>query len=1065
MTQFGKFSRHKFLLLLMIILCLFLVVSIILASLGILGRNSELVSIKVTKDRTAFVPMGYGINLDSIPVSNLLKEPSFEQQEYSYALTVADCRENEVFFNCENDVLPTELFERENINLVGSRLRIMNSGNNGDSFVQSYVGKITDYSVAEFGVMHDVQISDDNMYASEQIVKLISTDNAVTALTDGGHIISDLLSDITSYQEFENEFFVDMCSMPTGIAAITKHGDIFFSTDGRNFSRISDEDIILNFYDKLDTMAEVPNVSGMVCSERIINVIMSNGDIIIYRGGTSELLEKPYGKIVFFAEDNECSVLVNDKGEVYKSQNGIVYAKLENVSKMITETFEAVSNISAVEMNGDVLYIAGFDGKILCADCTDESVTVSDVLLYDNIDVKKYAFRGEHQVLACDFQGRTYLVNTLENKYQSLNSDSCFVDDFFCLPDGKVLIVSGNNTFETSVFMGISVDSVIGEDTVLSGDLCYIDITDSPLDLSFTDSSWEVYGDNVFLSSDPSAAVGYGNTSAVLTGTGDGVNIMSQKIGVDPVKYIAKDGFYRMNLNLKQEGLSDVPVQAWISVTKYDEIASKEVTLFQEGFTIDKVGAKYKNYDYIFAVTTDFSESRFEGATLRFNIAFEGSGSLHIDGAYLGLDKYSEASIINPISDMLAEGAPSIIRLNNLGIGCSGFSEDAFYSMTCNSGTTVNNVGMPSCESLEDSLRLVYSSNAVPWLVIGSMTDSEMVDNLIEYYCSSIETEYGRMRIDNGTAVPWSRQFDTVIIEINDENRIFESDIQRSGYVNFIMTTIQQSEFYNDIKDSVVFVDGMNYDGGVVLSSADFHCNELYVDSYSFMQNPEKDTTTEMTVETQEQALGFVEKCDSFYQDYNYSVPRHNRTGVNVGGELISSLDVSGFSNGKDISAAEILSFVMCNQAESYNAIMLDLDLLRYAPTTLEDTDDTNILKTERNIIEVIGNLSFAHKAEEMTTIYIDPFDKSNINAEEFVKKTYARAVCSDDKLYVIVFNTSDELISFNLKSDDFVFEKNKYYRYSSESKLLYTRDIGNQNEYYNLQPGEYMICEINTEV
>ncbi len=1064
MTQFGKFSRHKFLLLLIIFLCLFLVISIILASLGILGRNSELVSIKVTEDKTSFVPMGYGINFDSIPVSNLLMEPSFEKQEYSFTLPVADCSENEIFFNCENGILPAELLERKNINLVGSRLRIMNSGNNSDSFVQSYVGNINDFSVAEFGVMHDVQISDNNTYSSERIVKLINTDNAIVALTDGGHIISDLLSDITIYQEFENEFFVDICSLSTGIVAITKHGDIFFSADGRNFSRISEEDIILDYYDNLESTTEVPNVFGIVCSERILNVIMSNGDIIVQRSGKGEILNKPYGKIDFCAQNDECSVLINDKCEIYISQNGMIYAKLEKVSEKVCETFDAVSNINSVETAGNLLYIEGNDGKILCADFNEESVIVCDTLVYDGISVKKFAVQNEYQVLVCDLQGRTYLVNISENKYQSLNSDSYFVDDFFCLPDGKVLIVSGNNTFVTSVFMGISVDSVIGEDTVHTGDLCYIDITDSPLDLHFTDSAWEVYGDEAFLCSDSSSAVGYGKTSAALTGTGDGVNIISQKIGVDPVKYIAKDGFYRMNLNLKQEGLSEVPVQAWISVTKFDSASSKEVTLFQEGFTIDKVGTKYKNYDYIFAVTTDFAEARFEGATLRFNIAFEGSGTLHIDGTYLGLDKYSEASVINPLSDMLAEGTPSIIRLNNLGIGCPGFSEESFYSLTCNSGAIGNSAGMPSCESLEDSLRLVYSSKAVPWLVIGSMTDSELVDSLIEYFCSSIGTEYGRMRIDNGTAVPWSRQFDTIIIEINDDNQIFESDIQRSCYVNFIMTAIQQSEFYNDIKDSVVFVDGMKYDGGVVLSSADSHCNELYVDSYSFMHNSVANENAE-TTEEKEQPLGFIENCDSFYQDYSYSVPRHNRSRVKAAGELISSLNISGFSNGRDISSAEIMSFVMCNQAASYNAIMINLDLMRYAPTSLEDADETDILKTERNIINVIGNLSFAHNSEELATIYIDPFDKSNIDAQDFVKKTYSRAVCKDDKLYVIVFNTSDELISFNLKSDVFVFENNKYSRYSNESKLLYTRDIGNQNEHYNLQPGEYMICEINTEV
>ncbi|MDR9824039.1 hypothetical protein RCJ22_00280, partial [Vibrio sp. FNV 38] len=77
-------------------------------------------------------------------------------------------------------------------------------------------------------------------------------------------------------------------------------------------------------------------------------------------------------------------------------------------------------------------------------------------------------------------------------------------------------------------------------------------------------------------------------------------------------------------------------------------------------------------------------------------------------------------------------------------------------------------VRVSACNSLEESLRLVSSCQATPWFVIGSAASQSDIDNFLEYLCGSVSSEYGGKRIDNGTALPWSRQFDKILIEIND---------------------------------------------------------------------------------------------------------------------------------------------------------------------------------------------------------------------------------------------------------------------------------------------------------
>ena len=174
---------------------------------------------------------------------------------------------------------------------------------------------------------------------------------------------------------------------------------------------------------------------------------------------------------------------------------------------------------------------------------------------------------------------------------------------------------------------------------------------------------------------------------------------------------------------------------------------------------------------------------------------------------------------------MLKSGSPAAVRLGNLNFASSGFSHSSFYghsedsnSAWCEIGGKLKRVSV--CNSLEDSLRMVNACGSAPWFRIGSCATSQEIDDFLEYLCGSVSSDYGRKRIDNGTAMPWSRCFDTIYIEISDSEGFFISDTQRAAYVNFVISMFSQSEYYTDIKDKAVFLDGMSYDGGVMISSA-----------------------------------------------------------------------------------------------------------------------------------------------------------------------------------------------------------------------------------------------------
>lgn len=1132
LTQFNKLSRHKILLAAVVLLAIFLLVGIVLASAGVLGRSSELVSIMTLDESTDFVSNGYGINLDYIPISNMVRDPSFEKQTFSYALKVADSDDNNIYFSSE-EIFNSDFDSKPNRDdIVGSEIRVLSSGNSGN-FLQSYEGIVTDFSEAQLGVLYELSCSD-KLNTSEHIKKLVEIDNTVVALTDDGHIICDLLSDMTQYLGFEDEVFVDICRTANGIASVTENGAVYFSSDGRSFSKISGDFSISAYYseNKLSDTALNPAVVGLTYSNHVLTIALDSGDLAVLSNGTMTVVQASYGQGIMTADSDYLSVLINSEGQVFVSANSVIYCELNPISEAVAENLRSESAnaadfINCAKVVGTELYLVGTNGKILIADLSElDLIPDSQSLIEANRDIRDendiadkeesvnlqipIYLTGElnlegitishadildrFRVVIQDVQGRAYLVDMTEPQchINELTTDNVFSDNVFTLSDDKVIIVGGNNLYTTSVYSCVRVNNIIGEDSIMPGNLCYIDIVGSGIDMPEVYSPWSLYGDNAELFTDSSGAVGCGNSAAVIKGTGDGLHILSQEIGVSPSQFLAQDSFYRMSINLKQKDMNSQPIDVWLSVTRYNNLTQQEETLYQEGFTIDKVGSKYKYFDYVFAVTSDFSEDKYKDASLRLNIAYEGEGTLHVDGLYVGLDKYSDASIVNTAKDLIIEGAPRIIRLNNLNYGSSGYSSSSMYSLSNNSGIITESDELPGCLSLEDSLRLVKESNSIPWLVIGSDADYDSVNSLIEYLCGSIGSEYGRIRIDNGTAVPWNRQFDSIIIEINDSDNTFESDNQRSAYVNFIMKAVQQSEFYNDIKDEAVFVDGMKYDGGTVLSSADYHCGNLTVDYYDFEQrlyevwmsennvsqpesdNAESEAQEDLSVSEANETLPsaqeilssrFVKACNELYQDYYYSVPRHNRSGTSESGEFISSLQFTGMNSANEFNAAQIMSFLMCDQASFYKSIMINMDFDGYSITELENSESEDLYRFERSVVNVIGQMSFAEHSGECICQFINPLNRvRELTAEEFVNCAYSRAFVKDNVLYVVVFNTSDELIRFNLRSEDFVFEKNEYSRYSYDAELLYKRELNSGSKYYNLQPGEYMICEIIVE-
>ena len=549
------------------------------------------------------------------------------------------------------------------------------------------------------------------------------------------------------------------------------------------------------------------------------------------------------------------------------------------------------------------------------------------------------------------------------------------------------------------------------------------------------DSEWGVYGEGTSLiTTDRSNSGRYG---ARLTGRGDGVHAMVQTLPGKASDNFITGTFYRLSLYALS---TDAPskVYFWIEGEGFGRY----------GFELTQIGENYKLFSYVFAMTDQMADAE----KITINIAFEGTGSILVDDIYLGPDSYDAAGIPQYYADTLAAGVPSAVRLNNLGIGSSGYAETSLYLLSADSvsrditGTSnraVYNADDPAAYqnskqsatvSLEDSFRLVKQCNSAPWLVIGPYVNQGDIDKLLEYMCGSMTTEYGGKRIDNGTALPWSRQFSKFYIEINDSGRVFKSDIQKASYVNYVISMFSQSEYFSDIKDKTVFLDGMTYDNGTMMSDADNHTMDV-----KLIANDSSET--------------YIRNIDTSYILSRYNSP-HVVSGSNSG-EYIYKLDTDGGNCGK------ILSAVMTQEADFAEMFLFDA-AVNFVPSKFTCEEMFVGKKDFINMMTVSSLISGFTGFDELYIDLKEPLDETApASTEQFMANVTFASFNMGPRTYIVISNSSNSQQSFLINDNKLGKTDAVVRRYDENGRLINEKKMRYEHMRHILQPGEFIIVDI----
>jgi len=1044
-----RIHKRPFIVAIIVFLVFIVAASVMLIVFGFLGTGSNLVRLHLYSAGEGTKVNGIGLNLSYIPTTNFLENPSFEDVQYDQIYTVFEGTENAVYALPDSD---TEANLEDRI-FVGGSIRVVSIDENGQ-LVQKLQASVTDFQMDQLGqwTTYEAPIGT----RDNQMISSISTSERVSvAFGQNGLLISDVTSSAPTIIDlgFSEDITASSCVLDR-FFAVTATGDFTTSSDGKTWSLFSPENPVLSSVRTVTSIGK----TGIAAGDQGQMLLFSEGVISTVASGTTD-------NILTSASDGSVVILGCSGGQVLTTSNGVIMRQLtatEMPSFTITPDW-----LCADYRNGKYL-LGGDRGQIAFGNYT-EGIGFSFTAHQANdptgnpISIRDMMILPSGELMIVDTTGLLYFSKDQGDTWNPLSSASANgIDAIGFSPTGKILLSQGTTTYATQMYTRIEFDDVQSENVFQAGDMCFLQCTvpsenGTALESSF--NIWEPFGEDTTVQTQQNAPSGGGASSLLMMGglgsTGDQEHYISQVIFDTGDSLFQKSKFYKIEVWLKQDGIANGEVMAWIS----GNFASV-------GTTFTDVGSGWRQYTYTFVLPDEACDKN--AGEIRLNIGFMGEGKLSMDRTYLGLDNYSASSLPDLFTEKINGAAPSLIRLENLGIGQKGVSAQAWLLSAGNEGVLANSDEFVSagCTSLETSLSLVRSAGSDPWLVIGSSASQTTVENLMAYLCGSISDPFGKMRIENGTAVPWGTQFDRIVIEISDADGVFSTDLQRGAYVDYIMNIIKSSPFYYDIKGRIVFVDGMEYEGGTMQSQADYHTSDLQI-------NNQKQTETGL------QMLSLVDAVSEGYTAYFDLIPRMPSRPQESGEEWIRSVQSSIFKNSgdarqtdagtpKQITAADYCEMMLADLGDHTSTILFDLTVSKYA----EDMDTERMFSSQETLATDHGIVS--QNSETMLAVCSTLGDILNetssygrvgaLDANKAVPMPpglTAYAFQGQEKIHLIIMNTSDQTASFVVEADGSL--NGAYaYRYSSEGKFVQKNKLGRQLNRINLLIGQIIIVEIS---
>ena len=1025
---FGITKRTRFAASMVVVAVVLVLAIVVLGYVGVFGLRSELCEVSATPDKADDTYGGTGINCDVIPNINLVRDASFESSTEYSSMLVAGASDKSVFLT--PDAVASAGYDTTNCQ--GDTARIISIDSEG-VMSEKFTGYVTGFKPARLGAVNLIK-DEKSLWDEDRIKGMAFYGNMALALTDSGRLIYDLTnSQLTGVVNAKDRFAL-IDSNESGVVAVALDGSIYFSQDGRNYISVYEPENL--------TLGK--NVCGIGSSGTFSVVCYKDGTVVNVTNGNTAASSLPNADATSFVSDGKTFMATDSRGNIYSSTNGMVFEKI-GVSELLSDRTKLLADATSgvfcfVSDNSQAVIVkADEDGFVF-----DER----DIAKLTGSTIKSVYLTDSGLIIAGTTDNKAFAINISTGKTVNLTSENVIIENIIGVNGDKVFYDSGKEIYRSQILSELSIEGnlegidIIADDILIAGhidraaggSISASDSREHAWDTSFG-STWDVYGRGTnVITTDRANSGKYG---VRITGSGSDVHAITQMLPGKAKDNFIPGTFYRLSLYAMSDKAPD-KAYCWIEGEGFGRY----------GIELTGVGKNYKLYSYVFAVTDQMAAAE----EIRLSIAFEGTGFILVDDIFLGPDSYSSAGIPTYYADTLKSGNPTAMRLNNLNIGCNGFADTSLYLSAINSvsrdvrGTSSkieyddedNSVyekpNQSVTGSLEDSLRLVKQCSSTPWFVIGPYVDQDDIDQLLEYMCGSLTSEYGGRRIDNGTALPWSRQFSRFYIEINDSGKVFKSDIQKASYVNYVKSMFSQSEYFSDIKDKTIFLDGMEYSGGTMMSDADYH-------------------TMGVSLLANDSTATYIDNIRTSYVLAQYETP-HVVSG-SKSGEYINRLRTSGSNCGK------VLAAIMMSEADFADMFLFDASI-NFVPSKYNGKDMFVGKEEFINMMTVSGLTTAFAGFDELYVDIKEPLDKTvPTSVDQFLSNVTTACFDKGNKTYIVVANSSGSQQSFLINDNKLGRADSVIRRYDDKGRLINERKMRSDHLRHILQPGEFIIVEV----
>lgn len=1038
-----RVHKRPFLTAVTVLIVFFLGAAVLFVSLGILRMSSDYPKVAAQHDSSGVISSGLAVNLSYIPSTNLIWDPSFENNYAEEVFSVAEARGDSVFLHNRADEgsMPSGSFK-------DGSLRILSYDEEGQ-LNQVVRAGVLDFQTEQLGIWRPV---DSEQQGSLTIDKIRSEDNGTLILLKNGEIISDLnASDSDNLIPPEDDAFADISRTGAYYYAVTEKGNFYVSSNGKTWDMISGapDDSEMNSLTCLGKL-------GVACGKGGKILVCDTSSVISAFSGTENDLYTA-------ASSDTRAILAGSAGYVCTTVNGTMFRPL---TKEELDILDGNDWVLSDYSEGEYVLI-GRRGEVAVGTFDEETERFSfnryNAVLPDSVEPKQISVFSGGDIWVLTDNGFIYAFSRSKDEWHQIFAEKDNGIDAICHSTGDNLLISrGGTLYSASMYTKVTLDHSIGEIEIQNGDMCLISSPVPSVSASRT-NAWSAFGNETktqIVSGAPKMAGSKALRVSSSQTDASEAHFVSQVISRDEVSPLKEKVFYHVRLWLKQTNIEKEEVLLWISGL------SEPI-----GTTFTSVSGNWKEYTFTFAWPSE-KISR-EDMEIRLNIGFYGSGDMYVDAVRLERESNSEPKIKQDVVDLISDSHPEFLRLENLALGRIGRSISSNLSLIGNEHIIFDkdgNITDSGVISLESTLRLVKQVGAKPWLVIDSSFGAEEMDVLLGYISGGITDTYGKLRVDNGTAVPWNKQFERIVVEFSDQDGLFETDLQRRAYVDYMISLISNSKYYSDLKDKLFFVDGMKYESGTMTSTADYHVSTLNIGNHAENKNSDASVKDMSTL------------ISSAYTDYVDAIPRNASYIQDTTGEWIGNLSFSIVSSRvsenqivfdeTSLSAAEIVEILLKDLGDHTSMVAVDLPISRaggdddseylFAPDN--DTMANRKIKSSNmeTMMRLVGVLTDAAKGGRADTVWTVPL--SHQKEEDYTIGLHSFAYVSDEYIYLIVTNPSKEQQQFLIESHTSM--KNvSVKRYSAEGEeiaLASTKNFFNGNERrYTLQPGQFCVAMI----